>query len=42
VGDLLCREIKPGKAIIGLFSHRGERQSGRIKKPSSSYWASSL
>ena len=29
VGDLSCREIKPGKAIIGLFSHHGDRQSGR-------------
>jgi hypothetical protein len=29
VGDLSCREIKPDKAIIGLFSHHGDRQSGR-------------
>jgi hypothetical protein len=29
VGDLSCREIKPGKAITSLFSHHGDRQSGR-------------
>jgi hypothetical protein len=29
VGDLSCREIKPGKTIIGLFSQHSDRQSGR-------------
>jgi hypothetical protein len=29
VGDLSCPEIKPGRVIIGLFSHHGDRQSGR-------------
>ncbi len=29
VGDLSCREIKPNKAIISIFSHHGDRQSGR-------------
>ena len=24
VGDLSCREIKPGGAVIDLFSHRGD------------------
>ena len=29
VGDLSCREIKPNKAIISIFSHHGDSQSGR-------------
>jgi hypothetical protein len=29
VGNLSCREIKPDKAIIDIFSHHGDRQSGR-------------
>jgi hypothetical protein len=29
VGDLSCREIKPNKAIISIFSHHGDRHSGR-------------
>ena len=26
VGDLSCRQIKPGGAVIDLFSHRGDGQ----------------
>lgn len=29
MGDLSCREIKPNKAIISIFSHHGDSQSGR-------------